>query len=60
VYGAWPGLAPAKLDDGDLRGTTDYRAVIGEVLQKRCGAGSLAGIFPGVTPGRSGIVRARG
>jgi uncharacterized protein (DUF1501 family) len=60
VYGDWPGLAPANLDHGDLRGTTDYRAVIGEVLQQRCGAGSLAGIFPGVTAGRTGIVRARG
>jgi uncharacterized protein (DUF1501 family) len=58
VYGTWPGLAPAQLDDGDLRGTTDYRAVIGEVLQKRCGMGSLAGVFPGVTAGTTGLVRA--
>ncbi|HEV7823394.1 MAG TPA: DUF1501 domain-containing protein [Mycobacteriales bacterium] len=59
VYGTWPGLAEAQLDDGSLRGTTDYRAVIGEILQKRCGMGSLAGVFPGVEPGRLGLVRAR-
>jgi uncharacterized protein (DUF1501 family) len=59
VYGDWPGLAPANLDDGDLRGTTDYRQVLGEVLQQRCGLGSVAGVFPGITPGRTGVVRAR-
>jgi uncharacterized protein (DUF1501 family) len=59
VYGTWPGLAPANLDDGDLKGTTDYRTVLGEVLQKRCGMGSVDGVFPGVAPGTSGIVRAR-
>jgi uncharacterized protein (DUF1501 family) len=59
VYGTWPGLAPANLDDGDLPGTTDYRTIVGEVLQQRCGMGSLAGVFPGVTAARTGIVRAR-
>jgi uncharacterized protein (DUF1501 family) len=59
VYGTWPGLGAADLDDGSLRGTTDYRAVIGEILQKRCGVGSLAGVFPGVTVGGLGVVRAR-
>jgi uncharacterized protein (DUF1501 family) len=59
VHGTWPGLAPANLDDGSLRGTTDYRTVVGEVLQQRCGVGSLAEVFPGVEPGRLGTVRAR-
>ena len=59
VYGTWRGLAPANLDDGDLPGTTDYRSVVGEVLQRRCGVGALGGVFPGVTAGRTGIVRAR-
>ena len=36
VHGTWPGLAPANLDDGDLRGTTDYRDVLAEVLTERC------------------------
>ncbi|MDQ1677659.1 MAG: hypothetical protein QOC93_2803 [Actinomycetota bacterium] len=59
VHGRWGGLAPGNLDDGDLPGTTDYRAVIGEVLQRRCGVGSLAGVFPGVGAAGPGVVRAR-
>jgi uncharacterized protein (DUF1501 family) len=59
VYGTWPGLGAENLDDGDLRGTTDYRAILGEVLQQRCGMGSVEAVFPGVAPGRLGLVRAR-
>jgi uncharacterized protein (DUF1501 family) len=59
VYGRWPGLAPAALAAGDLAATTDYRAVLGEVLQKRCGVGSLAEVFPGVAPATLGLVAAR-
>ncbi|GAA0942365.1 DUF1501 domain-containing protein [Virgisporangium aurantiacum] len=59
VYGTWPGLAPAKLVAGDLAATTDYRSVIGEVLQKRCGVGSLGTVFPNVTPTTSGLAVAR-
>nr|WP_240897809.1 DUF1501 domain-containing protein [Kineococcus vitellinus] len=59
VHGAWPGLAPERLVDGDLAGTTDYRSIIGEVLQKRCGAGSLSSIFPGFGGGQLGVVRQR-
>ncbi len=59
VYGTWPGLAPAKLVAGDLAATTDYRTVIGEVLQKRCGVGSLSQVFPNVTAGTSGLAVAR-
>jgi uncharacterized protein (DUF1501 family) len=40
VYASWPTLAPGALADGDLAATTDYRAVIGEILQKRCGFGA--------------------
>lgn len=32
VHADWPGLADADLDRGDLRVTTDYRQVLGEVL----------------------------
>ncbi len=60
VYGTWPGLAPANLADGDLAATTDYRSVLGELLQQRCGVGSLAEVFPGVTPSRLGLATARG
>ncbi|UQU68234.1 DUF1501 domain-containing protein [Couchioplanes caeruleus] len=59
VYGAWPGLSPGALVDGDLAATTDYRAVIGEILQKRCGFGSLSEVFPGVAPASFGLAAAR-
>ncbi|HEX8626668.1 MAG TPA: DUF1501 domain-containing protein [Catenuloplanes sp.] len=59
VYGRWPGLAPARLVAGDLAATTDYRSVIGEILQKRCRVGSLASVFPGVTASGYGLVAAR-
>ncbi|GGN03318.1 uncharacterized protein (DUF1501 family) [Actinoplanes campanulatus] len=59
VYGRWPGLTAAQLRDGDLAVTTDYRAVIGEILRSRCGVGDLNGVFPGVTAAGLGIVTAR-
>ncbi len=60
VHGRWGGLSSTALDDGALAGTTDYRTVIGEVLQKRCGAGSLGEVFPGFSPGAAlGVVRGR-
>jgi uncharacterized protein (DUF1501 family) len=59
VYGRWPGLTPAALIQGDLAVTTDYRAVIGEVLQKRCGIGALDRVFPGVKPSAFGLAAAR-
>ncbi len=59
VHGRWPGLADADLVDGDLAGTTDYRNVLAELLEKRCGAGSLDSVFPGLTPERIGAFRLR-
>ncbi|MDY7085855.1 MAG: DUF1501 domain-containing protein [Actinomycetota bacterium] len=59
VYAKWPGLAPANLVAGDLAATTDYRSVIGEILQKRCGFGSLSQVFPSVAPSTFGLVSAR-
>ncbi|MFF5296665.1 DUF1501 domain-containing protein [Paractinoplanes globisporus] len=59
VYATWPGLAPAALVDGDLAVTTDYRAVIGEILQKRCGLGALDAVFPGVRPSSFGLATSR-
>jgi uncharacterized protein (DUF1501 family) len=59
VYGDWPGLAPAKLVAGDLAAVTDYRSVIGEILQKRCGLGDLGEVFPGVSPTSFGLAAAR-
>jgi uncharacterized protein (DUF1501 family) len=59
VHGRWPGLRDADLVDGDLAGTTDYRQILAEVLEKRCGASGLSTVFPGVASERLGVVRAR-
>jgi len=59
VYGTWPGLSADKLVAGDLAATTDYRAVIGEILQKRCGFGALDDVFPSVTPSSFGVATPR-
>ena len=58
VHGTWPGLAAPNLIDGDLRGTTDYRAILAEILEKRCGV-STGTVFPGLASDRFGLVRAR-
>jgi len=55
VFGSWPGLAPGQLDQGDLAVTTDYRAVLAEVLAERLGATDLGAVFPGFTPGALGV-----
>jgi uncharacterized protein (DUF1501 family) len=59
VHGRWPGLAPTNLVDGDLAVTTDYRAVIAEILQKRCNVPDVKAVFPGVTPTTYGVVAPR-
>lgn len=58
IYGSWPGLHKAALDDGDLRGTTDFRTVIGEVLERRCGL-NAGPVFPGLPATRLGLARPR-
>lgn len=55
VHGRWPTLAATALDQGDVAGTTDYRSVLGELLQKRCGIGALDAVFPGFTPAPLGL-----
>jgi len=48
VYGRWPGLNEGQLNEGrDLVLTTDFRSVIGEILQKHIGVRDLAPVFPG-------------
>jgi len=59
VYGRWPGLASAQLDDGDLRVTTDYRDVLGELVQRRLGGRSLGQVFPDHRPRPLGLARQR-
>jgi len=48
VYGDWPGLAPEQLYEGrDLALTTDFRDVLGELVQRHLGNRDLASVFPG-------------
>lgn len=47
VYGEWPTLAQDKLyGPGDLAITTDFRDVLGEIVQKRLDNPNLAAVFP--------------
>jgi uncharacterized protein (DUF1501 family) len=59
VHGQWPGLAAPDLIDGDLNGVNDYRKVLAELLEKRCGAGSVGEIFPGLGSERYDIATQR-
>jgi uncharacterized protein (DUF1501 family) len=50
VYGKWPGLSNEQLNQGrDLALTTDYRAVLGEVVANTIGASDLEKVFPGAS-----------
>ncbi len=47
IYGDWPGLAKDNLyGPGDLAITTDFRDVLGEIVQKRLASSNLAAVFP--------------
>jgi uncharacterized protein (DUF1501 family) len=49
MYGRWPGLATEQLDNGvDLAITTDYRAVLAELLDARMANPATAEVFPGL------------
>jgi len=53
LYGEWRGLANDQLDQGaDLAITTDYRAVLHEVLTKRVGLADTKSIFPDFAAGK--------
>ena len=48
VYGRWPGLNNEQLNEGrDLALTTDYRQVLGELVNKTISASNLDLVFPG-------------
>ncbi len=51
VYGDWPGLSSAKLYNGDLDVTVDYRTILSELLVKRAREPNLSAAFPGFSPG---------
>lgn len=47
VYTAWPGLAEEQLDERqDLKITTDYRQVLGEIVMRRLKNPRLLDVFP--------------
>jgi uncharacterized protein (DUF1501 family) len=46
IHGKWAGLGAAQLDHGDVPGTNHAFDVLGEVVQRRLGVGTLASIFP--------------
>ena len=58
VYGRWPGLNNEQLNEGrDLALTTDYRHVLGEVVNKSIGATDLDLVFPGAGIAPSNFLR---
>jgi uncharacterized protein (DUF1501 family) len=57
VYGKWPGLQPEQLYEArDLALTTDFRDVLGELVQGHMGNRDLSQVFPGYTPKPRGIL----
>jgi uncharacterized protein (DUF1501 family) len=48
VYGKWPGLEKEQLYEGrDLAVTTDFRAVLSELIAGQFGGVNLSQVFPG-------------
>jgi uncharacterized protein (DUF1501 family) len=48
VYGEWPGMQPDQLyEERDLNLTTDFRDVLGELVQRHLGNAQLKTVFPG-------------
>lgn len=48
--GTWPGLAPPQLFNGiDLAGTTDFRDVFAELLERHMGLNDPSPVFPNYT-----------
>ncbi|HLY19538.1 MAG TPA: DUF1501 domain-containing protein [Bryobacteraceae bacterium] len=59
VYGKWPGLEPEQLyETRDLKLTTDFRDVLGELVRGQLGNQDLSKVFPGYTPQPRGLLRA--
>ena len=53
VYGDWPGLQPEQLyERRDLNVTTDFRAVLGELVAGQLGNYDLRHVFPGFAEAR--------
>jgi uncharacterized protein (DUF1501 family) len=55
-HGTWPGLDAASLSEGDLKVTTDYRNVLGEIISKRFPDRSVPALFPGLSIAPVGVM----
>jgi uncharacterized protein (DUF1501 family) len=52
IYGKWPGLEQEQLyENRDLAVTTDFRAVLSELLSGHLGTANLSQVFPGFQAG---------
>jgi len=52
IYGQWPGLEKEQLFEGrDLAVTTDFRAVLSELISGHLGQKDLSTVFPNFRPG---------
>jgi uncharacterized protein (DUF1501 family) len=60
MYGRWPGLEKEQLFEGrDLDVTTDFRAVLSELVSGHLGQKDIAQVFPGYKAGAPlGLLRA--
>ncbi len=60
VYTTWPGLDDAALDPPmGLAVTTDFRDVLGEVMEKRLGNANTTQVFPGLSYQPLGMLQQR-
>jgi uncharacterized protein (DUF1501 family) len=59
VYGNWPGLEREQLHEGrDLKVTTDFRAVLSELVTRQMGNREIRSVFPGFNErGNLGILQ---
>ena len=55
-HGSWPGLGVGSQVEGDLKVTTDYRQVLGEVVHKRFPAKDVTSVFPGLSYAPLGVL----
>lgn len=59
IYGEWPGLAKKQLYSGrDLEVTTDYRRVLGDVVEDHLALRDLETVLPGYGHRRLGLFKA--
>jgi hypothetical protein len=52
-------LEDDALAGGDLAGSTDYRQILAEILEKRCQGSQMSTVFPDLTADRLGVVKTR-